>query len=429
MRPAVILAAISAALMAAMASPAHAAAVVVEQALPGDTAWLLTATALVFLALPGLAFYYGGAVRYKHSISVPLQVGVIAAVVSLLWIMVGYTLAFAETTGGWIGGGSRWMLLQIEAVRFGTTVPESAFSLFQTMLAVLAAALMVGAWAERGRFGWVVVFAGLWSLIVYAPVAHWLWGGGWLALRIGTVDFAGGLVIHTTAGVSALVAALLMGRRKGFPDTADEPQSDYLRLLGIPLLWLGLFGVTGGGLLLGASDETAAALINLQASAATAVLVWHAVDRLRAGHVSANGFASGALVGLVAIAPAAGFVSTGAAIVIGAVAALACRYAAHFIRNSLRIDDTLSVFAINGVGGITGTLLAGLFMAAEWGGTGLPPGQSVAGQLAAQAIGIAAVTVWSVFATGILATAVSLFIPMRVSESDEADGLDAAHQN
>lgn len=426
MRIAKFLSAAGAALAVSVPAAAHAA-VVLEEALPGDTAWIMAATALVFLALPGLAFYYGGAVRYKHSISVPLQIGVIAAVVSLLWITMGYTLAFAETAGGWIGGGSRWMLLQIEAVRFGTTVPESAYALHHMMLAVLATALMVGAWAERGRFGWVVLFAGLWSLLVYAPVAHWLWGGGWLALRIGTVDFAGGLVIHTTAGVSALVVALLMGRRKGFPDTADDPQSDYLRLLGIPLLWLGLFGVTGGGLLLGASDETASALINLQASAAASVLAWHMVDRLRSGHVNANGFASGALVGLVAIAPGAGFVSTGAAIVIGLVAALVCRFALHFIRNSLQIDDTLGVFAINGVGGMVGTLLTGVFMAAEWGGTGLAPGQSVAAQMAAQVIGIAAVTVWSVFVTGLLATAVSLFIPMRVSESDEADGLDAAH--
>lgn len=414
-----ILAAFSAAVLTSLPDGAFAAPVILDQALPGDTAWLLAASALSLLALPGLAYYYGGVSWRRKPTSVPVQIGLIAAVVSLLWVMLGYTLAFAETTGGWLGGGSRWMLLQIEAVRFGTTVPESAFALHHMILAVTAAAFMIGAWTDRARVGWVALFAGFWSLLVYAPVAHWLWGGGWLAQQIGTVDYSGGLVIHGTAGVSALVVALLMGRRTDFSGNSGNSLPGHHSTIGIWFLWIALFGVTGAGLMLGATDETAAAIINLHMSASASALIWLGLDRIGGSRPSGQGFAIGALVGLVAISSGAGFVSAGAAIVIGAVAAAICRTTSRFVRSSLRIEDTFGVFAINGVGGIVGALLAGVFMSADWGGTGYAEEQTMAGQLMAQFIGTGAIAIWSIFVTGLLATAISLFIPMRVREEKE----------
>ena len=233
----------------AMAAPglAYAQEALADPSNSGDTAWILTASALVLLmTMPGLTLFYGGLVRTKNVLSVCLQCGAIAAVVSLLWVMVGYTLAFGQVTNGWLGAGNAWMLLNLGNVRAGYLVPESAFAFFQMMFAAITPALMVGAWVDRARFGWVIAFCALWSLVVYAPVAHWVWGGGWLATSMGTMDFAGGIVVHTTAGVSALVAAMLLGKRMGFPKTLMLPHSPALVTVGAALLWVGWMGFNGG---------------------------------------------------------------------------------------------------------------------------------------------------------------------------------------
>ncbi|MCB2046165.1 MAG: ammonium transporter, partial [Novosphingobium sp.] len=240
----------------------------------GDTAWILISAALVLLmTLPGLGLFYGGLVRAKSFLSVFVQCGAIAAIASLLWIVVGYTLAFGAVSNGWLGGGNALMLSNLGNVREGTTLPESTFALFQLTFAAITPALMVGAWVDRARFGWVIGFCALWGVVVYAPVAHWVWGGGWLATRFGVLDFAGGIVVHTTAGVSALVVALLLGRRNGFPKTLMLPHAPALTMLGAVLLWVGWFGFNGGSAF-AATDDASSAILNTHAAASAAALMW-----------------------------------------------------------------------------------------------------------------------------------------------------------
>ena len=391
----------------------------------GDTAWILASAALVLLmTLPGLGAFYGGLVRSKNVLSVLLQIGAVAAIASLLWIVVGYTLAFGEATNGWLGDGRAWMLISLDDLREGLTIPESAFAMFQLTFAAITPALMIGAWVDRARFSWVVAFCAIWGLLVYAPVAHWVWGGGWLAER-GVLDFAGGMVVHTTAGVSALVIALLLGKRQGFPGAALRPHAPGITMLGAMLLWVGWFGFNGGSAL-AAGDGAADAIINTHAAAATAALVWLAIERITFGKPTTVGFATGAIAGLATITPGAGFVSAGAAIVIGAAAAVVCYFAIQTIKNRLRIDDSLDVFAVHGVGGMLGSLLLAAFILPSLGGTGHPGGLSAGAFFGAQALGVAAVALWSAIATAVAALAVSLFLPMRVSEDDEREGLDLA---
>jgi len=391
----------------------------------GDTAWILASSALVLLmTLPGLGLFYGGLVRAKNVLSVLLQIGAVAAVASLLWIVAGYTIAFGEVSNGWLGDGRAWMLMRLGDLREGLAVPESAFAMFQLTFAAITPALMVGAWVDRARFSWVVVFCALWGLLVYAPVAHWIWGGGWLAQR-GTLDFAGGMVVHTTAGVSALVIALLLGKRQGFPGAALLPHAPGLTMLGAMFLWVGWFGFNGGSAL-AAGDGAAAAIINTHAAAATAALVWLLIERFTFGKPTTVGFATGAIAGLATITPGAGWVSPGAAILIGAAAAVVCYFAIQLVKNRLKIDDSLDVFAVHGVGGMLGSLLLAAFIAPALGGTGHPGGVSQGAFFGAQVLGIAAVALWSAIATAVSALAVSLFLPMRVNEDDERQGLDIA---
>lgn len=389
----------------------------------GDTAWILVSSALVLLmTLPGLALFYGGLVRAKNFLSVALQVAAVAGVASVLWIVVGYTLAFGNTTGGWLGDGSRWMLIQLDAVRDGLSIPESTFALFQMTFAAITPALMVGAWVDRARFGWVIAFCALWGLLVYAPVAHWIWGGGWLG-AMGVLDFAGGLVVHCTAGVSALVIALLLGKRKGFPSSQLLPHAPGLTMLGAMLLWVGWFGFNGGSALT-ATDDASTAIINTHAAAATAALLWILMDKLSFGKPTTVGFATGAIAGLATVTPAAGFISPGAAILLGIAGCVVCYYAIQLVKNKLAIDDSLDVFAVHGVGGMLGTLLLGLFLSADLGGTGYADGVGMGAMVGVQALGIVVVAVFSAVVTALIALAVSLFIPMRVSEDDEVQGLD-----
>lgn len=397
----------------------------------GDTAWMLAASLLaLLLVLPGLALFHAGRVRAASMVSVLAQTGAAVALVSLLWVVVGYTLAFGSVTSGWLGSGNAWMLIDLGNVRDGTLVPESAYALFEMVFALLPPALMVGAWVERARFGWVVGFCGLWSLIVYAPVAHWVWGGGWLATRLGTVDYAGGLVVHVTSGVSALVVALLMGRRERFAATGaaplplPAPGSPVLTVAGAGLAWAGSLALAGGSAL-SAGDDAAMALINTHVCAAAAALAWLLLERLNGHHrPSATGFAQGAVAGLAMIAPVAGYVGVGSAILLGLIAAPLVRGGAAVVRQSLHIDDSLDVFARHGLAGAAGTVLAALALSPRLGGTGYAQGMDLAHQVVGQVVALGAVAAWSAIATAIAALMVSMALPMRVTREAEMAGLD-----
>ena len=396
----------------------------------GDTAWVLVSAAFVLLmAAPGLTLFYGGLVRAKSFLSVLVQCGAIVAVSSLLWVVCGYTLAFGpvgpDAFGGWLGGGDALMLRDLGNVRDGYAIPESAFALFQLTFAAITPALMAGAWIDRARFGWVLGFCALWGLVVYAPVAHWIWGGGWLATKFGTLDFAGGIVVHTTAGVSALVAVLLLGKRQGFPKTLMLPHSPALTMAGAALLWMGWFGFNGGSAL-AANDDAASAIINTHIAASMAALAWLAIEKWKVGKPTSVGFATGAIAGLATVTPAAGFISPAAAMVFGVVAATVCYAAIQLVKQRLKIDDSLDVFAVHGVGGITGSIMLAFFLHPALGGTGYAEGMGMTSQLGAQLAGVGVVALWSVVATAIVALAVSMLIPMRVSEDEERDGLDLA---
>ncbi len=391
----------------------------------GDTAWVLTSSALVLLmTLPGLALFYGGLVRAKNFLSVVLQVAAVAGVASVLWIIVGYTLAFGPSTGGVIGDGDKWMLINLDIVREGMLLPESTFVLFQMTFAAITPALMIGAWVDRARFGWVLTFCALWGLLVYAPVAHWIWGGGWLG-QMGVTDFAGGLVVHATAGVSALVVALLLGKRQGFPTSALLPHAPALTMLGAMLLWVGWFGFNGGSALT-ATDDASSAIINTHAAAAVAALLWVLIEKMKFGKPTTVGFATGAIAGLATITPAAGYIAPGGAILLGVAGALACYAAIVLVKSKWAIDDSLDVFAVHGVGGMMGTLLLGLFIWSGLGGTGYAEARDIPLALGVQGIGVVVVALYSAFVTAVLAVGVSLFIPMRVSEEEELQGLDMA---
>lgn len=411
--------------MLAGTSPAIAQTVTDATIDTGDTAWILTSSALVLLmTMPGLALFYGGLVRSKNFLSVLVQVGAIAAIASTLWIIAGYTLAFGEVTNGWLGAGNAWMLIGTEQLMHGElTISERTFALFQLTFAAITPALMAGAWVDRARFGWVMGFCALWSLVVYAPVAHWVWGQGWLASSMGTLDFAGGIVVHTTAGVSALVAALLLGRRQGFPKTLMLPHSPSLTMAGAALLWVGWFGFNGGSAL-AASDDAASAIINTHLAASVAALVWLLIERFTVGKPTSVGFATGAIAGLATVTPAAGFISPGSAMLLGAIAAGVCYPMIQLVKQKLQIDDSLDVFAVHGVGGITGSLLLAVFMSPALGGTGYAEGVGMINQLAAQAVGVGAVALYSAIASAVIAVLVSLAFPMRVSEDAEREGLD-----
>ena len=406
---------------------AHAQGVAGPAVDSGDTAWVMAASALVLLmALPGLGLFYGGLVRAKNFLSVLLQVGAVAAIASLVWIVAGYTFAFGDVTTGLLGNGRAFMMLpsRLYDVRADTTLPESAFALFELTFAAITPALMIGAWVDRARFSWVIVFSALWSLIVYAPVAHWIWGNGWLA-QLGVRDFAGGIVVHTTAGLSALVVALLLGRRQGFPNSALIPHAPGLTMLGAMLLWVGWFGFNGGSALT-ASDDAASAIINTHSAAAAAALVWIAIERVSFGKPTTVGFATGAIAGLATVTPMAGYISPGAALLTGALAAAACYYAIQLVKVRLHIDDSLDVFAVHGIGGMLGSILLAFFISEGFGGVGYDEGMTFGSTLGAQGLAVAVVALYSAIATALIALLVSLFLPMRVSEDEERQGLDIA---
>lgn len=384
----------------------------------GDNSWMLAAAAFALLvALPGLALRYAGRVRAGNMLSVFLHIFLIAAIASLLWALAGYSLVFSPGSS-WIGGPFNLGLGNLSQVRAGTSVAEPVFVLFQMSFAILAPALTVGAVVERVRLGWLVPFMLLWSLLVYVPVARWIWGGGWLA-QLGTLDFAGGIVVHGAAGVSALVLAILIGRRRGAGQSSPA-----LGMAGTALLWVGWFGLSGGQAL-AASADAALAILNVHLAAAAAALCWAGLERLLLGKASAMGLATGAIAGLVTASPAAGLVGAIGAILLGVASSIACFFAARLIRHRYGIDDPLDVFAIHGVGGMLGALLLAPFAAAALGGVGYVEAGGMIPQLVAQFVGVGAVMLWSALWTLLLALAISLFVPMRVSADEELEGLDA----
>lgn len=390
----------------------------------GDTAWILTASALVlFMTLPGLALFYGGLVRQKNFLSVLMHCFAITAVASILWIGVGYSLAFAPGNG-FIGTIGQIGLSGLADVRTATAVPESVYALFQLTFAVITPALFIGAFVERVRFGWLMAFSAGWVLLVYVPVAHWLWGGGWLA-TMGALDFAGGIVVHTTAGITALLTAVMVGKRHGFPQHLMLPHSPALTLAGAGMLWVGWFGFNGGSAL-GANAAAGNAILATHCGASAAALVWIILERFKVGKPTTIGIATGAIAGLATVTPAAGFIGVGGALFLGALGSLVCFYAVQLIRFRLHIDDSLDVFAVHGVGGITGSLMLAVLMSEALGGTGYADGVTMASQLGTQALAVAVVALWSAGATAILGYAISLILPMRVSSEEERDGLDLA---
>ena len=385
----------------------------------GDTAMLLGfALMVLLLVLPGLALANSAMVRRENRVSVFAQTGAMVAMVSLLWAVVGYTLAFGQVGGGFLGMGNAWMLISLSNVRPGTAVPETAFVLFQLAAALIPLALMAGAWAERTRFFWTVGFAGFWSLLVYAPIAHWVWGGGWLTTRFGVIDHAGGLVIFTTAAMSALTAVLLIGKRRH----ADDAQPRALhRATGTGIVWVGMLALTGG-MALAATDDASTALLNAHLAAAASVLVWLVLEKLFLKRPTAMGWTFAAMAGLAAAAGPAGFVSPGGALIIGVAAA----FAACIAQRIIRTDDVAKITASIGIPAIVGVLLTAVFASPDLGGVGYPEGMEMGAQLTAQAVGILAVTLWSAIGTAIAALMVSVIFPMRVTEAEEAEGLDAS---
>ncbi len=391
----------------------------------GDTAWVLAATALVLLmTLPGLALFYAGLVRVKNTLSVMMHCVAVACLISVLWLAFGYTLAF-DGAAPWIGGLSKAFLSGVTRASLRGAIPEPAFFMFQATFAVITPALIVGAYVERIKFGAVLAFSGAWLLIVYAPVAHWVWGGGWLAQRH-VMDFAGGLVVHATAGVSALVAAILIGPRAGFPREQHPPHNPGMTMIGAGMLWVGWYGFNGGSAL-AANGDAAMALLVTHISASTAGLVWALLERLRFGRASMVGMVTGVVAGLATITPASGYVGPLGGMALGALGGLLCFVAVDLIKHRLKIDDSLDVFAVHGVGGILGSILVAVAASQTFGGVGYAAGVDMIAQLKTQLIGVAAVIGWSALASVALLLLIRLAMGLRASDAEADEGLDLAH--
>ena len=395
----------------------------------GDTAWMLTSTALVlFMTLPGLALFYGGLVRTKNALSVLMQCFAICCLMSLLWVIIGYGLAFGDggSLNQYIGLGNI-MLSDVTRDAVNGSMPESVFVMFQMTFAVITPALIVGAFAERMRFSAVLLFSVLWFLVVYAPVCHWVWGGGWLA-DMGLLDFAGGTVVHVNAGVAAIVAAVVLGNRRGFPMTAMPPHNMTMAVTGAAMLWVGWFGFNAGSAV-AANGDAGMAMLVTHISAAAGSLAWIGVEWVKHGKPSVLGIVTGMVAGLGTITPASGYVGPGGALVIGLSAGIVCYFATQLIKRTLKIDDSLDVFPVHGVGGIIGTLFAGVFAAESLGGVGYADGVTMGHQLGVQAIGVIATMVWCGIASYVLLKLVSVFVPLRVTEESEVQGLDLSEHD
>ena len=392
----------------------------------GDTSWILTSTALVlFMTLPGLALFYGGLVSSKNVISVLMHCIVIACLASILWLVIAYSLAFSSGNP-LIGGLGNIFLSDVSKDTLSGTIPETLFFMFQMTFAVITPALIVGAYVERIKFSAVLIFSALWIIIIYAPVTHWIWGGGWLA-ELNVMDFAGGLVVHLTAGASALVLAVILGRRKNFPDKISAPHNPSMVMIGACMLWVGWFGFNAGSAL--AADVNAGmAMLVTHISAATASLVWMTIDWIKTGKPTMIGLVTGTIAGLASITPASGFVGPMGALIIGICAGSLCYLIVNVVKNKFNIDDSLDVFAVHGAGGVIGTILVAFLAHDSLGGAGYASGMDAISQLVAQLTGVVSVLVWSVVGTIVIALIIKQTIGLRVDSKAEDQGLDmSAH--
>ncbi|HJS78246.1 MAG TPA: ammonium transporter [Burkholderiales bacterium] len=392
-----------------------------------NTAWMLTAAVLVlFMTLPGLALFYAGLVRTKNVLSILMQCFAITCVVTLAWLVVGYSIAFGEGNAFW-GGLGKSFLSGIQVASVKGSIPESVFAMYQLTFAIITPALVVGAYAERVRFGGMLLFSLLWLLIVYCPVAHWVWGDGWLQKR-GLLDFAGGTVVHLNAGVAALVCALVLGRRRGFPETAMAPHNMTMAVTGAAMLWVGWFGFNAGSAL--AADGAAGmAMLVTHIGAATGAFAWMVCEWLRYDKPSVLGIVTGMVAGLGTITPASGFVGPIGALIIGGVAGVACFFATNYMKRALSIDDSLDVFPVHGVGGLLGTLLTGIFVSSTFGGIGYADKVTMGEQFVTQLVGVLAVGIWSGVLTWIILKLVDAGAGMRVAGEEETEGLDTVLHN
>ncbi len=410
--------------LAALVTASSAQAQNVAAVSSGDTAWILASTALVLLmTLPGLALFYGGLVRSKNVLSVMAQCVGIACLGSVLWLLGGYSLSFSGNQP-LIGDMAKFALNAVPRAALIGTIPETVFFSFQMAFAVITPALIIGATVERMKFSAVMVFSGLWLLVVYAPVCHWVWGGGWLMGR-NVMDYAGGLVVHATAGVSALLLAWQLGPRDGYPRDLHPPHNPGMTMMGAGLLWVGWYGFNGGSAL-AANADAGAALLATHMSASAAGLVWALIEWKRFGRVSMVGLVTGVVAGLATVTPASGFISPLAGAVLGAVGSFVCYHSVELVRHRLKIDDSLDVFAVHGIGGIVGTLLVAVMASPTFGGKGYAEGIAMSDQALTQALGVLAVCGWSAIATLILVWIVRKTVGLRVSPETIDDGLDMA---
>ena len=397
----------------------------------GDTAWVLISTALVMLMTPGLAFFYGGLVRRKNYLNVLMQCFIILAALSIQWVLFGYSLAFAPSNGFW--GGLQWFGLKGVGFEpypdYAATIPHQAFMIFQAMFAIITPALIIGAFAERMKFSAFLIFTLLWATFVYDPIAHWVWGsGGWLK-NMGTLDFAGGTVVHINAGIAALVTALMIGKRTSYDKYPIPPHNLPFSVLGAALLWFGWFGFNAGSAL-AANGIAVNAFVVTNTAGAAAALTWALIDWKLTGNPTMLGTISGAIAGLAAITPAAGFVGVGAALIIGIAASIFCYIAVSFVKRKFHYDDSLDAFGVHGISGIWGTIATGLFatkLINPAGADGLFAGNSK--QLFVQLIAVAATVIYAFIGTFIIYKLIDVVIGVRATEEQEAIGLDLTEHN
>ena len=391
----------------------------------GDTSWLLTSTALVlFMTIPGLSLFYMGLVRSKNALSVLMQCFSITCLASLLWLFWGYSLAFGDGGGAnaVIGGLDNLFLLNVGRGEMSGTIPESVFVMFQMTFAIITPALVVGGFAERMRFSAMLLFTALWLTLVYVPVCHWVWGGGWLG-EMGLLDFAGGTVVHMTAGIGAVVTAMVLGNRNGFPTTAMPPHNLVLTVAGAGMLWVGWFGFNAGSAL-AANGDAGMAMLVTHISAATGSLAWMAMEWLRYGKPSVLGIVTGMVAGLGTITPASGFVGPMGALVIGLLAGVICFLATNYLKRTLKIDDSLDVFPVHGVGGMLGITMSGIFVSAGLDGAGFAEGMGMGSQVLVQLTGVVAVLAWTAGVTFVVLKVVDVVTGLRVPSEEETEGLD-----
>lgn len=387
-----------------------------------DTSWILTSTALVLLmTLPGLALFYAGLVQSKNILSILMQCVAIACIASVVWFLLGYTIAFSQGND-YSGGLSKALLIGVTRDSLNGTLPETLFVMFQMTFAIITPALMIGAFVERIKFSAVLLISTLWLVLVYAPVTHWVWGGG-LLQNGGTLDFAGGLVVHLTAGISSTVIVMFIGPRQGFPNNVHPPHAPWMVMVGASLLWVGWFGFNAGSAV-AANKDAAMAMLVTHLSAAIGSLVWLVIEWVRFGKPSLVGLVTGTIAGLATITPASGYVGPAGAVILGLSGGFICYFAVDVVKRKLRLDDSLDVLAVHGIGGVTGTLLVGFLAVEALGGVGLKANMTIASQFWAQLKGVLITGIWSIVATAIIVTVVRALVGLRVSPEDETQGLD-----